>query len=89
MTHNELARIVVDAALMIHRKLGPGLLESVYLAILEHELQILIKSHAEPRRRRDKKHSVLFVPGSKSQNVGKGPSPGLPGFAVSPLPFYL
>ena len=39
MTHNELARIVVDVALMIHRKLGPGLLESVYLVILEHELQ--------------------------------------------------
>jgi len=39
MTHNELARIVVDTAMMIHRKLGPGLLESAYTAILEHELQ--------------------------------------------------
>lgn len=39
MTCNEAARIVVDTALKIHRKLGPGLLESAYLAILEHELK--------------------------------------------------
>ena len=38
MAHNELARIIVDVALMIHRKLGPGLLESVYTPLLEHEL---------------------------------------------------
>lgn len=30
MTENEIARIVVDTAYQIHRKLGPGLLESVY-----------------------------------------------------------
>ena len=34
MTENEIARVVVDAALKIHRTLGPGLLESVYEAIL-------------------------------------------------------
>jgi len=39
MTYNETTGNIVDAALAIHRKLGPGLLESVYLAILEHELQ--------------------------------------------------
>ena len=38
MTENEIARVVVDAALKIHRTLGPGLLESVYEAILAHEL---------------------------------------------------
>ncbi len=39
MTENELAKIVVDAAYKIHQKLGPGLLESVYHAILVYELQ--------------------------------------------------
>lgn len=39
MTYNEITGKIVDVAMMIHRKLGPGLLESVYLAILEHELQ--------------------------------------------------
>jgi GxxExxY protein len=39
MTENELARIVVDAAYHIHTQLGPGLLESVYHAILLHELR--------------------------------------------------
>ncbi len=36
---NDVARDVVDAALAIHRTLGPGLLESVYERILEHELK--------------------------------------------------
>ncbi len=39
MTENDIARIVVDAALHVHRSLGPGLLESVYERILEHELK--------------------------------------------------
>ncbi len=39
MTENELAAIVVDAAFKIHSTLGPGLLESVYKAILVHELR--------------------------------------------------
>jgi GxxExxY protein len=38
MTPNEAANVVVDTALQIHRRLGPGLLESVYTAILAHEL---------------------------------------------------
>ena len=38
MTENELARIVVETSLNIHRRLGPGLLESVYEAILSFEL---------------------------------------------------
>src|SRR5690242_17232153 len=40
MTENELATIVVDAAFKIHTTLGPGLLESVYKAILVHELRL-------------------------------------------------
>ena len=39
MTENEIATIVVDAALKIHKTLGPGLLESVYQAVLDFELQ--------------------------------------------------
>lgn len=38
MTENELAAIVVDVSYQIHSRLGPGLLESVYTAILKHEL---------------------------------------------------
>lgn len=39
MTENEIATIVVDAALKIHKVLGPGLFESVYEATLEFELK--------------------------------------------------
>jgi GxxExxY protein len=39
MNENEIARIVVDAAYKIHTKLGPGLLESAYQAILSYELR--------------------------------------------------
>ena len=38
MTENEIAKIVVDASYHIHVRLGPGLLESVYVRILEYEL---------------------------------------------------
>jgi len=38
MTENEIARVVVDACYHIHVHLGPGLLESVYHRVLEHEL---------------------------------------------------
>jgi PD-(D/E)XK nuclease superfamily len=34
MTGIEIAAVVVDAALKIHKTLGPGLLESVYQAVL-------------------------------------------------------
>ncbi|HJS23626.1 MAG TPA: GxxExxY protein [Pyrinomonadaceae bacterium] len=39
MTENEIATIVVDAALKIHKTFGPGLFESVYEAALSCELQ--------------------------------------------------
>ena len=38
MHENDIARIIVDCAYKIHTTLGPGLLESVYQAILFHEL---------------------------------------------------
>jgi GxxExxY protein len=39
MTENEIAKIIVDAAYKIHKGLGPGLFESVYQAVLAHELR--------------------------------------------------
>ena len=39
MHENEVARIVVDVAFQIHTKLGPGLLESVYEAVMMHDLR--------------------------------------------------
>ena len=39
MTENEIATVIVDAALSVHRTLGPGLLESVYEAALAFELR--------------------------------------------------
>ncbi|MFN5919156.1 MAG: GxxExxY protein, partial [Planctomycetota bacterium] len=38
MNENEIARLVVDAAVKVHSKLGPGLLESVYETVLAKEL---------------------------------------------------
>jgi GxxExxY protein len=35
---DRIAQIVVDRAILIHRKLGPGLLESAYLRVLTYEL---------------------------------------------------
>ena len=39
MTENELATIVVNLCIKIHRTLGPGLLESVYEEVLCYELR--------------------------------------------------
>jgi GxxExxY protein len=37
-TENDLARIVYEAALKVHKALGPGLLESSYLSCLAYEV---------------------------------------------------
>ena len=39
MTENEIGTIVIEAAITVHRELGPGLLETVYEVILARELQ--------------------------------------------------
>jgi GxxExxY protein len=39
MNENEIGSIVVDCAVKLHKRLGPGLLESVYEAVLAYELQ--------------------------------------------------
>ncbi len=38
MHENDVAKIIVNACYQIHTKLGPGLLETVYEAVLFHEL---------------------------------------------------
>jgi GxxExxY protein len=38
MTENEIAKIIVDAAFQIHKRLGPGLLETVYEVVLANVL---------------------------------------------------
>jgi len=35
---NEISRRIIDAAIQVHKKLGPGLLESVYRECLVHEI---------------------------------------------------
>ena len=39
MNENEIAKQILDAAFVVHTKLGPGLLESVYEVVLAHELR--------------------------------------------------
>ncbi|HTQ38728.1 MAG TPA: GxxExxY protein [Pirellulales bacterium] len=39
MHENDITGIVIDAAIAVHKALGPGLLESVYEVVLAHELK--------------------------------------------------
>jgi len=39
MNENEIAAIIVDVAYRIYKQLGPGLLESVYEAIMAYEIR--------------------------------------------------
>ena len=39
MTENEIGKVVVDAAIAIHKALGSGLYEIVYEVVLTHELK--------------------------------------------------
>src|SRR5437588_5904908 len=39
MTENEIAKQILDTAFIVHTKLGPGLLESVYEVVLAYELK--------------------------------------------------
>ena len=39
MGENEIAKIIVNTAFRIHKELGPGLFESVYGTVMEHEFR--------------------------------------------------
>jgi GxxExxY protein len=39
LKENDVAKTIVDVAYHIHRQLGPGLLESVYQAVMQYELE--------------------------------------------------
>jgi len=39
MNENEIGKIIIDAAVKVHKELGPGLLETVYEVIFAHELE--------------------------------------------------
>ncbi|MBU1180604.1 MAG: GxxExxY protein [Pseudomonadota bacterium] len=39
MNENEIGEIIVDTAVLVHKELGPGLLETVYEVILAYELE--------------------------------------------------
>ena len=41
MHENEISGIIIDAAIEVHRHLGPGLLESVYEEALWYELSVI------------------------------------------------
>jgi len=41
MNENEIAKVVVDSSYHLHKRLGPGVFESVYEVILAHELKKL------------------------------------------------
>jgi GxxExxY protein len=49
---NQISGKIIDAALHVHRSLGPGLLESVYEVVLAHELVrrglYVIRQHPVP-----------------------------------------
>ena len=39
MTENEIAKQMLDAAFLVHTKVGPSLLESVYEVVVAYELK--------------------------------------------------
>lgn len=50
MTENELARMVFDLGLKVHKTLGPGLIESVYEECLVRQL---IENNIEVERQKE------------------------------------
>ena len=58
MNENEIAKKILDNAFLVHTKLGPGLLESVYEVVLAHELKkagLLVE--------RDERFGCFVMPG--------------------------
>lgn len=63
MTENAVAKEIVDAAFRVHTTLGPGLLESVYDAVLSYEL-------SQPGLRSVRQQPMPVVYGNVRINTG-------------------
>ena len=63
---DDITETIIDAAIQIHRDLGPGLLESVYEAVLARAL-----TRPAPRRQRS---PSLRVPAPPREPIGLNPA---------------
>ncbi len=67
MSENEIAKIIVNTAFRIHKELGPGLFESVYETVMDHEFRneyglIVLRQPTIPVIWRDLKMDLGFRP---------------------------
>ena len=72
MNENQVAKRVLDAAFLVHSKLGPGLLESVYEVALAHELR---KVGSKPERQKSmpiRYDGILFEEGYRADLLVDG-----------------
>jgi GxxExxY protein len=63
MTENDIAKIIVNVAFLLHKKVGPGLLESAYENALAHDLRL---NRIEVRQQ----VGLPFIYGSVNLDVG-------------------
>jgi GxxExxY protein len=66
MSENQIAKMILDAAFVVHSKLGPGLLESVYEVALAHEPR---KAGSKPERQKPmpiRYDGILFEEGYRA-----------------------
>ena len=72
MNENQIAKRILDAAFVVHSKLGPGLLESVYEVALAHELR---KAGSKPERQKPmpiRYDGILFEEGYRADVLVDG-----------------
>jgi len=68
MDENDIGREVVDAAIAVHRELGPGLLETVYEVVLLAELR---RSDAETRHHSNRQRPPGIESSWRSLRLGE------------------
>ncbi|MGQ0738670.1 MAG: GxxExxY protein [Bacteroidota bacterium] len=74
MGENEIAKIIVNTTYRIHKELGPGLFESVYETVLDHEVRneyglIVLRQPTIPVIWRDLKMDLGFRPDMIVENI--------------------
>ena len=72
MNENEIARTILDSAFVVHTKLGPGLLESVYEVALAHELRKLDLEAERQKPMPIRYDGILFEEGYRSDLLVEG-----------------